>query len=195
MSHRVDEPEPVSHMTAGSSNGCFSHWFSRCGSLFAHRIGGIRWASSSAHGSSFRGTHRMLIYGTGTVVGARYFSHPVNQRAISRRSCKLWMNEWTAGTVRTTLVASPPKNWIQTLSTDAFCFCSKLFSDIVQSPDYCCIISSTGTTFLYGHIIIYSSTDCHQLPSSVNGRFRWLVRLSGTLCQQTFATLHRHLCF
>jgi len=34
----------------------------------------------------------------------------------------------------------------------------------------------------------------HRLsPSSVYGRFRWLVRPSGTLCQQTFATLQTPL--
>jgi len=71
-----------------------------------------------------------------------------------------------------TLAASPPKNRIQALSTDAFCFCPVL-SQLHQwhGPDYCCIISSTGTTFLYGYIFIYSSTDCHQV--------RWTGVFSG----------------
>ena len=77
-----------------------------------------------------------------------------------------------AGTVRTTLSASPHENSIQALSADAFCFCSVL-SQLHQwhCLDYCCIISSTRTMHLYGHILIYSSTDCHQV--------RWTGVFSG----------------
>ena len=53
--------------------------------------------------------------------------------------------------------------WIQTLSADAFCFCSEL-SQLHQwhRPDYCCIISSTATTFLY-----YTDTLSYTVPPTV----------------------------
>jgi len=43
-------------------------------------------------------------------------------------------------------------------------------------PHYCCIISSTGTTFLYGHVIIYSSptvTKFGERAFSVAGLSVW----------------------
>ena len=58
--HWISEHVTAGWVPAGSWNRCFSHWLTRRGSSFAHRIGGIRWAGSSAHGSSFRGTPRWV---------------------------------------------------------------------------------------------------------------------------------------